>query len=135
VVLDASAIVTDQRQVWYGFEWLIHTAVARYIINNAETLGIDRIRIGRADEEGRKPDLSFEFSGISVLIEFKTFSQNSFSYCNCDRVKLAAMTGHRYIAVCGYRKGRDKLPPWQHDTILPQIDINDRFRVVISRLP
>jgi hypothetical protein len=134
--LKASLLVSSQRSVEYGFEWLVHTAVARYVIENASDFGVKEIGVGIKDEaSGKQPDLLFVFQGVKTFLEFKTFRGNDFAYAFSDRRKLRSMTGNKFIVACGYKSREEKMPAQSAGVkTFPQIDINEGFRVIVSRI-
>ena len=108
--LRQSKSISLRRGVYYGFEWLLHTAIASYLIENESRLSISNLSIGSVFRNNQRPDISFSLRQNDIFIELKTIEGNQFSWCRNDINKLQKFFGYKYIAVCSYRKNRDATP-------------------------
>lgn len=132
--LDRAKIISSQRITYYGFEWLFHTTMASYLINNEKLLELSNLSIGSVYKNHQKPDIKFEYNRQEVLLELKTIERNQFSWCKKDIEKLINLDGYRYVAVCCYRKRKDLTPDLPNTRYINQFNINDDFRVVLLSL-
>lgn len=132
--LKSAKIISDQRDVAYGFEWLVHTAVATYLIDNEEELGICCIRVNKKNIDGKIPDLAFKYNGTETCLELKTVYGNSFSYCKSDVEKLSDMSGRGFIIACCYKNDVDKSPRLHNSTLIESQSVDNDFRIVIVKV-
>lgn len=129
--LNRSKRISLKRSVYYGFEWLFHTTIASYLIENERQFGISNLSIGSVYGNNQRPDIKFALGQNDILIELKTIEGNQFSWCKSDIRKLRNYVGYKYVAVCSYRKRRDTNPNLSGAQYVNQIIINDDFRVVL----
>lgn len=129
--LNRSKVISLKRGVYYGFEWLFHTTIASYFIENERQLGISNLSIGSVYEDNQKPDIKFCLGQDDILIELKTIEGNEFSWCKTDILKLRNYCGYKYVAACSYRKRKDTRPKLLGAQYVNQVIINDDFRIVL----
>lgn len=129
--LSRSKRISLKRRVYYGFEWLFHTTIASYLIENERQLNISNLSIGSVYGNNQKPDIKFALGQNDIFMELKTIEGNQFSWCRKDIRKLQNYTGYKYIAICSYRKRRDTNTNLSGAQYVSQIIINDDFKVVL----
>lgn len=129
--LSRSKNISLKRSVYYGFEWLFHTTIASYLIDNERQLNISNLFIGSSYRNNQRPDIKFTFRQNDIFMELKTIEGNHFSWCRKDIYKLQNYSGYKYVAVCSYRKRRDTSPNLSGAQYVDQVIINNDFRVVL----
>ena len=103
-------LVSEQRRSTtpYGFEWLIHTAFAYFLIKKQ----IKNIKIGEQNQDTKKKyDISFELNDEKFIIELKTTANLDLSFVKKDSEKEVPSDAKLYLLVFSYPtdKGRPNL--------------------------
>jgi len=95
-------LVSKQRKSTtpYGFEWLIHTAFACFLINKKQ---VRNLKIGEQDQDTRKKyDISFELNNERFIIELKTTANLDLSFVKGDAQKTVPSDAKLYLLVFSY---------------------------------
>ena len=134
--LEKVALVSSRRTTPYGFEWLIHTALAYFLIKEEDRGYIRDVKIGEKNKyTGRKYDLFFKMGRDKIVIELKTTANLDLSFVKGDLKKALPSGAKLYLLVFSYLTNRENRENLSLDGCCLMLDqlICENFRCLLFK--
>ncbi|GAB6163510.1 hypothetical protein JCM12298_26700 [Desulfothermus naphthae] len=123
-------LVSKQRTTPYGFEWLIQTALACFLINKKQ---VGNLKIGQQDQDTKKKyDISFELNNEQFIIELKTTANLDLSFVKKDAQKTVPSDAKLYLLVFSYPTDKESPKIENCELLIDQLTY-ENFKCLLFR--